>query len=336
MPLPEKVYAAYSDPETFHSGTVVAHDAYRKLLTSKMGIKERGNLSRALTRLEAAHHEELHAARTTSAEALVAMRRFGYDSALTQRTAAAAQAKHACVLEDLRSRLARADRLLAEQTDAATSASREADEHAARADVNAATLFAEIRRLEVNKGLVGEMLADERKSSGYMEHEGGLLRLQTRRAAALLLEHTRQLESLRKKLAVAQRRVEKLSELQQASYAWTIERTRLREQLAAQERATEAALSSVKSAEARAEQAAQEVAQERSAARASVSHARMTQAEAEAAMREELLTLREAWARLLNHPTAIVSLGAGAGVTLAEFATNIRQRVGRRVQAGVL
>lgn len=327
---------AYSDPELFHSGTVMAHDAYRNLLASKMGVKERGNLSRALTRLEAAHHQELHTARTTSAEALVAMRRFGFENELTQRTAAAAQAKHVCALEDLRSRLARTERLLAEQAELAASASREADEQAARANVNGATLCTELRRLEVGKGSVGEMLADERKSSGYIEHEGGLLRLQTRRAGALLLEQTKQLEALRKKLSVAQRRVRKLDELQQASSAWAIEQARLRELLSAQERATEAALGSVKASEARAEQAAREAVQERSAARACISHAQMAQAEAEAAMREELLTLREAWARLLSHPTAVVSLGAGAGVTLAEFATNIRQRVGKRVQAGVL
>jgi hypothetical protein len=329
-------YAAFSDPEAFHSGTVLAHDAYRQLVAAKMGTRERRHLSRALTRVEGAHHQELRTARTTSAEALVAMRRFCYESALTQRTAAAAEAKHVCALEDLRSRLARTERLLAEQSKAAASASREAGEHAARADVNAATLHAELRRLEVGKGMVGEMLADECHSIGYMEHESGLLRLQTRRAGALLLEQTKQLDLLRKKMAVAHRRVQKLDELQQAAYAWNIERARIREQLAAQERATEAALSSAETAEARAEQAEWEAAQERSAARESISQAQMRQIEAEAVMRDELLTLREAWSRLLGHPTAVVSLGAGAGVTLAEFATNVRQRVGKRVQAGVL
>jgi len=313
-------------------GLTPTNEAYHKLVASKMGTRERGNLSRALTRVASAHREELHTARTTSAEALVAMRLFGSETALMQRTAAAAGAKHAFQLEELRARLARAERLLTEKTDAAAAALHTASGNAARADVNAATLCAEIRRLEFGRGLVGDMLADERRSSAYMEEEGGLLRLQTRRAGTLLQEQGTAMAALRAKLATAQRRAQKLGDLQQAAHAWTIERARLREQLAAQERATEAALAGAAAVESGARRVAAELAQELDAARDAASRAQ----QADSSVRAELLTLRECWSRLVTDKAAVVSLGAGAGVTLAEFATNVQHRVAKRVHAGTL
>lgn len=268
--------AAAARSFSFDGAPAATYDAYKQLFACRLSTSDRSSLSRAVARVDAAQRSELSAARTTASDALLAMRHSAHEAALAQRTAAASAAKHACAIEELRAQLARASRLLEEERQRARAAEAEAEHEAARADIAAETLAIEIRRLEKGRGIMGDMLSDERRSSMFMEQEGGLLRMQSRRAGALLQEQTKQMQILRKKLAEAQRRLQKLSQLQQASHAWSIERARLREQLRAQERATEEARAAADLAEARAAQVAFEAGQEREASRAAVAHTQLS------------------------------------------------------------
>mmetsp|Transcript_14140 Transcript_14140/g.23525 ORF Transcript_14140/g.23525 Transcript_14140/m.23525 type:complete len:337 (-) Transcript_14140:585-1595(-) len=306
---------------------------YKRLLASSLSTSERVRVARTLTRLEAAHRQELHNARRASNEAVSQMHRCSSEAALSQSTAAAGEAKLLCMHEEMRGRLTRLELQL---TDSAAQLE-QASERALTAEQQCTTteqvLTRELRMLETSLHQKSAVLAQERKTGVANSGKLGELQAQLSRGGALLSEQQQHISDLRKRLGQQQRRALKLqaasTTAEAAQTCWTHERSQLQANLAEANAARQHAEQHAELLVAREAAMAKEAKQEREMAAEVLQRTREVHAREVASLENRMYHLAELVTRL-EGDNSVVSLRNGGGSTVAEYIRSLSMRIQRR------